>query len=38
MLLQELEIQKWDADAADATGRTDRREGWNSYVDAKVGI
>ena len=32
--LQEFETQKWDPDAADAdAGRTDRREGWNSYVD-----
>ena len=36
MQMQELETQKWDT--ADATNDadaiwTDRREGWNSYVD-----
>ena len=39
--LQEFENWKWDTDAADAAaaaaaGRTDRREGWNSYVDKGV--
>ena len=34
MRLQEFENWKWDADAAAAAaGRTDRCEGWNSYVD-----
>ena len=37
MRQQEFENQKWDAaadaDAADAAGRTDRREDWNSYLD-----
>ena len=31
MQLQELETQKWAA-----AGRTDRGEGWNSYVDAEL--
>ena len=30
-------LSQWDAaDAADADGRTDGHEGWNSYVDMSL--